>query len=225
MKKNNRIAEIDALRGAAVLDMIYYHLMYDLVEFYHFSFPLSHITMQITSLAAPLFFILAGISSQFGRNPWKQILKLLLAAGLITFITYLQNPQHFVRFGTLHFLACAMILLVPLRKMPTSVLLFVAGLAIVTGSLFSRQTTIHPWLFPFGLRSSGFQSSDYFPLLPYFAYPLVGLLLGRRYYSKKISLFPDFHQPVLEWIGRHSLYIYLLHQPVILTLLYLWYKL
>ena len=225
MKKNNRIAEIDALRGVAVLAMIYYHLMYDLVEFYHYSFPLTHITMQITSLAAPLFFILAGISSQFGRNPWKQILKLCLAAGLITFVTYLQNPQYFVRFGTLHFLACAMILLIPLRKTPTNVLLFVATVVIVAGSFVNRQTTIHPWLFPFGLTSSNFQSSDYFPLLPYFAYPLIGLLLGRRYYSKKKSLFPDFHLPALEWFGRHSLYIYLLHQPVILTLLYLWYKL
>lgn len=225
MKKNNRIAEIDALRGVAVLAMIYYHLMYDLVEFYHYSFPLSHITMQITSLAAPLFFILAGISSQFSQNPWKQILKLSLAAGLITIVTYLQNPQYFVRFGTLHFLACAMILLIPLKRTPTYVLLSVAGLVIVTGSLLSRQTTIHPWLYPFGLTSSGFQSSDYFPLLPYFAYPIIGVFLGRRYYSKKRSLFPDFHLPALEWIGRHSLYIYLIHQPIILSLLYLWHKL
>jgi uncharacterized membrane protein len=105
------------------------------------------------------------------------------------------------------------------------VLLFVATVVIVAGSFVNRQTTIHSWLFPFGLTSSNFQSSDYFPLLPYFAYPLIGLLLGRRYYSKKKSFFPDFHLPALEWFGRHSLYIYLLHQPVILTLLYLWYKL
>ncbi len=224
MKKNNRIAEIDALRGVAVLAMVYYHLMYDLIEFYSYPFTLTHPTMQIASVAAPLFFILAGISSQFSRNPWNQILKLTLAAGVVTIVTYIQNPQYFVKFGTLHFLACSMLLLIPFKKTSTIGVFIAVVAVIIAGYFVGQQTSTYPWLAPLGFRNSGFQSSDYFPLLPNLAYPLVGLLLGRCCYSTKKSLFPNLRLPVLQWIGRHSLTIYLAHQPFLFALLHLLHK-
>jgi uncharacterized membrane protein len=225
MKKNSRIAEIDALRGLAVIAMVFYHLIYDLFEFYKYPLAMDHPMMRIASFAAPLFFILAGVSSQFSRNPWKQILKLTLAALLITIVTYLQNPTFFVKFGTLHFLACSMILLVPLKKTPNYTIIIAMLFVIGLGSLIVHQSTSFSWLFPFGLNQPSFRSSDYYPLIPYFVYPLLGVLLARFFYPDKKSLLPSLHLPLLQWMGRYSLWIYLLHQPILLFVLYLWHLL
>jgi len=223
MKKNSRIAEIDALRGLAVLAMVFYHLIYDLVEFYNYPLAMDHPLMRIASFAAPLFFILAGISSQFSRSPWKQVLKLALTALLITIVTYWQNPTFFVKFGTLHFLACSMILLIPLKKAPNYAIVIAMIFIIWLGFLVNHQSTSYSWLFPFGLRQVSFQSSDYYPLIPYFFYPMFGVLLARVFYIDRKSLLPSLHLPLLQSMGRYSLWIYLLHQPILLLVLYLWH--
>lgn len=223
MKTNSRIVEVDALRGLAVLAMIYYHFMYDLIVFYAYPFVMDHLTMRITSFAAPLFFILAGISSQFSRNPWKQVLKLTLAAVLISIVTYLQNPSFFVKFGTIHFLAVSMLFLIPMKKLPNLALVIMMIFVVGMGPLVAQHNTSIPWLFPLGLRQSSFQSSDYFPIFPYFVYPLLGLLLQRKLYQNRKSLFPSLKIPVLQWMGLHSFWIYLIHQPLLLFLLYLWH--
>ena len=223
MKTNSRIAEVDALRGLAVFAMIYYHFMYDLIEFYSYPFAIDHPMMRLASLAAPLFFVLAGISSQFSRNPWKQVLKLTLAALLISMITYLQNPLFFVKFGTIHFLALSMLFLIPLKRAPNLAIVIAMIVIVWIGSMIGQQSTSIPWLFPLGLRQPIFQSSDYYPIFPYFFYPLLGLLLQRKFYQKRKSLIPSLKMSVLQWMGLHSFWIYLLHQPLLLFLLYLWH--
>ena len=82
------------------------------------------------------------------------------------------------------------------------------------------------WLMPLGLIPPGFSSSDYFPLLPYLGWFLLGACLGRLLYGRRQSLLPDFPSgawPVraLRWCGTHSLWIYLLHQPVLYALVQL----
>ena len=77
-----------------------------------------------------------------------------------------------------------------------------------------------PWLFPLGLTTGDFASSDYFPLLPFLGFFLLGTVLGRTVYSKKQTLLPrvnskNFLLRFLQWCGRQSLWIYLLHQPVL----------
>ena len=77
---------------------------------------------------------------------------------------------------------------------------------------------------PLGIYQTGFYSSDYFPLLPNLGYFLIGSGLGKVLYRKKQSLFPLislFPVPQLCYLGRHSLFAYLLHQPVIAGLVYL----
>ena len=87
-----------------------------------------------------------------------------------------------------------------------------------------------PWLFPLGLTTAEFASSDYFPLLPNLGWFLTGALLGRTVYRKGESLLPRVPSgaaPVraLAWCGRQSLLLYLLHQPVLAGILELYVRL
>ena len=114
-----------------------------------------------------------------------------------------------------------MILWPVLKKLPTPVLA-VLGLAMVAAGLYLRGKTLveFPWLMPLGFLYPGFYTSDYFPLLPNLGFFLLGAVLGRSVYAKKESLLPHVNEKnplirVLSLCGKHSLWIYLLHQPVL----------
>ena len=79
---------------------------------------------------------------------------------------------------------------------------------------------------PLGLYWQGFTSSDYFPLLPHLGFFLIGAALGKTLYKRRTSLLPKVKDtnPILRFLrfcGKHSLWIYLLHQPVISGVCYL----
>ena len=100
------------------------------------------------------------------------------------------------------------------------------GLSIAGFWLMKGPTVDFPWLIPLGLRMEGFQSSDYFPLLPNFGFFLLGAVLGKTVYASGQSLLPKVKEtnPVLRFLrgcGKHSLWIYLLHQPVLSGICYL----
>ena len=83
------------------------------------------------------------------------------------------------------------------------------------------------WLFPIGLRSASFfAGSDYFPIFPGFGWFLIGAALGKTVYRKKESLLPSVNADFfllrgLRFVGRHSLWFYLLHQPVLFAIIYI----
>jgi uncharacterized membrane protein len=77
-----------------------------------------------------------------------------------------------------------------------------------------------PLLMPLGFVYSGFESADYFPLLPNLGFFLLGAVLGRTVYRSKASLLPRVSEKniirrSLCFVGKQSLWIYLLHQPVL----------
>ena len=81
-------------------------------------------------------------------------------------------------------------------------------------------------LFPRGLCYPGFASSDYFPLLPHLGWYMLGTVFGRTVYADKKTRLPG---KAKSWAvtrffcfcGRQSLWIYLIHQPVVFGLLQL----
>ena len=84
-----------------------------------------------------------------------------------------------------------------------------------------------PWLLPLGVIWPEFTSADYFPLMPNLAYFLVGAVIGRNVYARRQTRFPKVNtqNPAVRFLtllGRHSLPVYLLHQPVLFLLLVLW---
>ena len=101
-----------------------------------------------------------------------------------------------------------------------------AAALIALGFYVKGVPTDRALLFPLGIVRPAFSSSDYFPLLPNLGYFFVGIFLGRTLYAKKRSLMPKVNSsaaPIrfLSWCGRQSLFIYLLHQPVLYGVIYL----
>jgi uncharacterized membrane protein len=77
------------------------------------------------------------------------------------------------------------------------------------------------WLLPFGIHSPSYSAFDYFPLIPWFGIFLVGAALGKSLYASKRSLLPwRLPRTFVNAAGRHSLLIYIVHQPVIMGVLY-----
>ena len=95
-------------------------------------------------------------------------------------------------------------------------------LALALGAMplvFITVETPHLWIL--GLRTADFVSADYFPLLPWIFIFLFGASLGGRIKERRLpERFYGLACPPLEAVGRHSLLIYLLHQPVLMGLSY-----
>ncbi len=83
------------------------------------------------------------------------------------------------------------------------------------------------WLTPIGITPQPYPAVDFFPLIPWFGVVLLGVFLGNLLYADNKRQFPlpawgDFFPfNALEFMGRHSLVIYMIHQPIILLVLYL----
>lgn len=221
-----RILEIDFFRTLALFLMILYHFIYDLDEWT--SIPIdvdSVIWFSIGKLAALLFIFLSGISSGLSKHPVQNGIRLLFWGLVISLVTRIVMPGQYVRFGILHFLGTMMLIYPLLRKRSNTFLFILTISSVGLGFFFSTQILTNAGLLPFGLTYSGFTTIDYYPLFPYSAATFLGILFYRfRYivndsilYSQKINFLNDFpNASIFEKLSRHSLMIYLIHQPVLL---------
>lgn len=222
--------------------MLVFHTLYTMSYLYGFSFALDLVRFFSPGIpiVAGSFLVIAGISSDLSHSNLIRGLKLLGISIGITLVTVLLFPDLSIWFGMLHLMACCMLLfslLEPLlRHIPTwvgvllSALLFACTYSIGSGvfgipGLFTVQIPHElyelNWLFPIGIPAPGFSSADYFPLLPWSFLFFLGTYLGRY---AKAGKFPQFMYKrrllPFSWLGRHALIIYVLHQPVIYSLLW-----
>lgn len=218
-----RVGEIDFFRGIALMLMIFFHIVWDLNEFYNFPIDYSTgIVYIIGKAAAYLFIVINAISCSFSKSNLKRGLKILAVAMLITLITYIYDSQAFIAFGILHFLGVS-VLLYPLYKKLNNFLLVLTGtIMILAGQYILTIHMPHDYLLFIGLTSPRYYALDYYPLLPYSGLFLYGIFLARILYPKKRSLFRiNLGKNPISIVGRKTLIIYLLHQPVILAVLYI----
>ncbi|MCL6638428.1 MAG: DUF1624 domain-containing protein [Firmicutes bacterium] len=206
--------------------MIVFHLLYDLAEFY--SVPVNYDQGPVYytgKTAATLFFMIAGASSSFSKNNLRRGAKILALGALVSVVTFVVFPGSNIFFGTLQLLG-ASIMLYPLFKNWRAPALAVLGtVIIITGRLFERVTLPNNWFAPFGLLGETFSSADYYPLFPWFGVFICGAALGKMLYKNKTSLFSArFMKNPLVVLGRHSLTVYLIHQPLLLALLFLFLR-
>ena len=129
-----------------------------------------------------------------------------------------------VWFGVLHLLGVCMMLYPVYRRLPTPALAAIGIVLVVAGYLIAGTVVRAKFLFPLGLLYEGFTSSDYFPLLPHLGWYMLGTVLGRTVYADKKTRLPGtFRNSGIArffcWCGRQSLFIYLLHQPIVYGLL------
>lgn len=218
---------LDAWRSLAIVLMILYHFLYDLALFgvitweQMFCTPLNILQKFICCS----FILLSGASARFSRSNLRHGLT-VIAAGVIVAIGGAVGGQT-IRFGVLQLLGWSMVIYHFagrfLQKLPASALAILSGCLYVLSDRWTGTMTVSSrWLYPLGLMYPGFSSADYFPLLPWFFLFVIGTVFGGwclRHRDNRVLAAPL--PGALTFLGRHSLIIYLLHQPVLFGISYL----
>lgn len=170
------------------------------------------------------FFILSGISCIFSRNNLRRSLQTLGGAVFVAVFTKLLavwtgDPTRFIRFGVLMcYAACQFAYVYIFEKRSTKTLLLSVIPIFVIGYYIRYvgvPATRLPIFYIFGVPQIGDQSSDFWPIFPMLGWFLIGVVIGRKYYSEKKSLLPfplaeKLTRP-LQWLGRRSGVIYISH--------------
>ena len=224
MEAKTRYEEIDVLRVTAIVLMVLFHLVYDLKEFAGVNIDYqSPLWFFIGKTSALLFIFISGLSNGFSRFPVRRGAKVLFYGMVITVVTYLFMKEEYVRFGILHFLGVAMILSGMLSRLSSWKLWGLAISTALLGFWFKGLVVKTSLLLPFGLMYNRFSSIDYYPLFPYLAVTILGTLAYRYFYARRTKPLVTFelNSKVIRWLSRHSLGIYLIHQPIILFIIFI----
>jgi len=230
-----RFELVDALRGTAIIMMFTFHFSFDLnyfgfihTDFYHLPFWLNYRILIVST-----FLFVSGISLYLAhhnglqRQKYLRRLTVLLAcAALVSLGSYLAFPHSMIFFGILHFIAAASILGLPFVRLYWTNL--IVGIAIIViGSQIQDSFFDQAPLQWIGLMTHKPITEDYVPLFPWFGVVLLGIFFAR--WATTAQHFPAFGQwrsdlavvRGLRFAGRHSLLIYMLHQPLFIGCLYL----
>lgn len=215
-----RFWELDALRGICLLGMVGIHLLYDL----NISLPLPLQLLQDWGGCA--FLLLSGICVTLGHHPIRRGLVVLGCGMICTLVTWgmyaleLTAAGAVIWFGVLHCLGVCMLLWPGFHRTSSRTLGVLGCIFILLGFCLKNLLLPAPLLVPLGIRFPGFASADYFPMFPNLGFFLLGAVLGRKLYRNGVSLFPKLRpNRFLCFCGRHSLVIYLLHQPILCGIL------
>ena len=229
-----RIRAIDAMRGTAICLMIVYHAAFDLNWFHIIDADFNHdrFWLAFRDLIVSSFLLLVGVSLMLAhragisrRRFWRRIALVGACALLVTLGSYVTFPKTFITFGILHCIAVSSILGWPLVRYPRVAL--IAGIVVIAvGATIGVPLFDLRWLNWVGLMTYRPATEDYVPLLPWFGVVLVGISIGwwllerRRQALQRISrASPEW----LTWLGRHSLLVYMVHQPIMVGLLRVFY--
>lgn len=239
---NRRICMLDELRGVAIILMVIYHILYSMAFIFklEFSYSLLYHATKFQPIIPILFISLCGITCSFSHNNLKRGAKLFAVAIIVTIITAVFMPSTTIIFGILHFLGISLIIYSLTEKWIDKLNIYIGAVAslvlyIVTYNIINRYIgfksliyfdlpsqlyNFYP-LFIIGLPTAEFSSGDYFPLIPNIFLLLFGIYIGKIIKEKGA---PDFMYkklcPPLDFLGKHSLVIYVIHQPVIIGVLY-----
>ena len=238
-----RYTMLDCIRGLILISMMIYHAVWDMVYIFGANWQWYHTRSAYYWQQSICwgFILLSCFCWSFGRKKWKRGLMVFGAGLLITAVTAIIMPENIVIFGVLTMLGTCMLLLIPLDRVlykanpfwgiAISFVLFVVTKNVNTGSLgigswelctLPKELYANWFTTYLGFPVSGFYSTDYFSVFPWIFLFVTGYYLHKILESKKLLAICDsFKNSVLEWIGKHSLIIYLLHQPVIYVVLML----
>ena len=228
---------IDALRGLALLNMLAFHFMYDACIIFGkdpswYRSPFVQAWQQYICIS---FIFISGISWHFSKNNIKRGLQLNLYGFAVTAVTLIFLPSQAVWFGILNFIGCATLIMSLVERflrgrsaaagLILSVLLFLLSYGVPEGYLSFGplwQLPLPRWLYEariftfLGLPWNGFYSSDFFPLLPWFFLFMSGYWFWELVCQKdRLRSIFRTRIPLLSSIGAGTIWIYLIHQPVL----------
>ncbi len=239
-----RFVEIDLMRGLAVIMMVLYHVLFDIAFFTIYPVDVTTGFWKIFAMVtASLFLLLVGISFTISAAKAEVILNrrnffmkylmrglsILLIAALITIVTWWYLGEGYIIFGILHLIGFS-IIIAPFFFHRTLIALY-GGILFIIGGILLQAVRGPFFLLPLGIHPAQFYSVDYTPIFPWFGLVLIGIYLGELLYpgGKRSHSFPEFFTcsklpefpgKALSFLGRHSLAIYILHQPVIILLIH-----
>ena len=237
--KRQRFWEVDAARGVAILMMVAYHLTYDLDTFGGYEIEsTSGFWAWFADATASAFLFLVGVSLSIsysrataggtGRGLfWKYLRRGLriLAYGMALTILSLALGMGIIAFGILHVIGVSVILAYPLLEFRLPNLFLGVSIIAIGAYMMARDVSSEsPWLLPLGVVPENLLMPDYRPLLPWFGVVLLGLFAGNVVYgggkrpARLAQRTPAVARPLVP-LGRNSLFIYLIHQPILVALL------
>lgn len=242
----SRIYLLDELRGFAILCMVVHHAFYDVgfVLKLDWGYEVFDFLCIFQPIFWAIFIIISGICTRLSRNTLRRGLIVFAGGAAVTLVTAVIMPAIGITgaeiyFGILSCLGSCMIitgLLMPLIEKSnekigmlicavlffvtyslTSSRTFLFGLIKLPDALFSTDITA-----PLGFHTENFFSADYFSLIPWLFMFLFGAFLGKY---AKAGAFPAFsyksRSKFLQKVGKNSLWVYLLHQPVLYVIMYI----
>lgn len=244
MKKelSNRLHTLDTIRGIALISMILFHTAWDLSYIYNVRILqsmgiYSYIWQQSICIT---FIFLSGFCFNLGKKHLKRGALVFLSGVLVSAVTFIFMRENLVLFGVLTLIGSAMLIfsilekflikLNPLIFFILNILLFLFAKDVNEGYLgfygikilnlpdFLYRNHFTSFL---GFPSLDFVSTDYFSIFPWLFLFGAGFFLSLCFKKKNIPIKKGINIPIINFIGRNSLLIYLIHQPIIYGLLYL----
>lgn len=234
-----RVGILDEARGLAVISMVIYHLYFDLRYFYGIDMGETADTVMHAwqPLIAGTFIVVAGASSRYSSDNLRRGVLVFLVGMCFTVATSFLTPHAPITFGVLHLLGACMVFygLIgrQLERLPSlvGIVLFALLFALTRGvphgffgieGLFTLPLPGALYaanLYPLGFPAPAYAALDYFPLIPYFFLFLAGAALGGWFKSGRAPKgFYRTRFTALARIGRRAMLVYILHQPVLVAI-------
>lgn len=234
--KRPRFDIVDITRGVAIVAMVIYHLCWDL-SYFRFIAPNVGYDPEWVAVARTILFafiFLVGVGLVLGHGDgvrwrafWKRWLFVAAGALAITVATWFAFPASFVYFGVLHAIALFSILALPFLRaalwLPVAVAFVFVGLPFLySDPLFNEKA----WSW-FGFWQVPPPANDLVPVFPWFGVVLLGMVAARLVLAMP-PLAARLAQVraanpltrTLALLGRWSLIIYLIHQPLLLAVIF-----
>lgn len=233
--ERKRYLLIDTIRGFAVINMILYHLCWNIdnltgikLNWYH-----TGLALLWQFLICGTFLLLAGFCIRFSSHILKHTIIIAICAMSITLVTSITGDKTLIVFGILHCMTLCFIIFMLIKNFLNKIsakiglyiciLLFIITYNIPNGYLglfgfglyLPEGWYVSYWLSLLGLLSPDFRSADYFPIFPYLFLFLAGYYISKLNFNIK----KDINIKFLSFIGQHSLIIYLIHQPILYILM------
>ncbi len=228
-----RIIALDIARTIAIVLMVIFHFCYDLKMFSYVDWdvPDGRGWQEFRWAIVTLFFLCLGVSLSLAYSVainWRKFSirtgQIALSAAAISIGSYYAVPKNWIFFGVLHFLALSCVLGIAFVRFPKLSVLF--GFIVMGVGMLELLPSRWPFYLFFDNLPS--YTNDYVAFFPWFGMVLLGIGLGSTDWLKNdpfatLKEHPKLHKPLtlIAWPGQHSLSIYLLHQPILVGILYL----
>ena len=223
---DNRIWELDAIRGIAIILVLAFHVPYFLETFAHAEVPMSPFLTFVRQYGGAFFIFLSGICVAFSRDSYKRGvivficgLVLTVATGALYELGY-ETQEVLMQWNILEMIGLSMILYQYYRKWPNGAIIIIGMVIIVLGYYITENVRVtNPNLYLLGFKTRDFISFEWRPVLPNLGWFMLGSGLKPYIYKERKSLIPQITErtPIINVfcaLGRWSLPIYMIHMPI-----------